>query len=134
VFRAITAGFVAAAVHLAAVAAPLFHAHLDGHHHDHHGAVSVHAHLGGHEAGHHFRPDADGSVVSADEDSEVASAIQLFVAAQPSPFAIPGPPPLRFTVPAPLESMVPRTPAGLHSHDPPPRQSGPSRAPPPFLS
>jgi hypothetical protein len=134
VFRAIIAGSVAAAVHLAAVGAPLFHGHLDGHHHDHHGAVSVHAHMGGHEAGHHFRPGADGSVVSADEESELATAIQLFVAAEPSLLAIPAPPPLRFTLPAPLESMVRRTPAGLHSHDPPSRQSGPSRAPPPFLS
>ncbi len=132
-FRAIIAGSVAVALQLAALGAPLFHAHLDDHHHAHHGAARVHAHMGGHNTAHHGLGSNGPAVVEGD-DAEKTTAFQLFVAAAPSALAVPAPPPLRFTLPAPLESIVPSPPAGLHSHDPPPRQSGPSRAPPPFLS
>ena len=131
VLRAIVAVFVAITLHLAIVGAPLLHAHPDGHHEDHHGAARVHAHLGGHphDVLHH-----DGPAVSTNEDSERVIGLQLFVAVQAAAFPTPALPQLRFTLIAPLESIVPGPPGALHSHDPPRRQSGPSRAPPAFLS
>ena len=129
--RTITAVFVAITLQLAVVGAPLFHAHLDDDHDGHHRAARVHAHLGGHA---HHALHHDGPAVAQNEDSERAIGLQLFVAVQPAAFSVPALPQLRFTLAAPLESIVLSPSGALHSHDPPLRQSGPSRAPPPFLS
>jgi hypothetical protein len=133
VLRAIVAVSSAAALQLAAVGAPLFHAHLDDHHEEHHGAARVHAHIGGHESAHHVIL-GDGPAIAEEGDAELATAVQLFIAVEPSPLATAALPQLRFTLPAPLESIVPSPSGALHSHDPPLRHSGPSRAPPAFLS
>jgi len=123
---------LAGAVQYAALGLPLVHAHLDDHDHDgHHGDARVHAHLGGHP---HHALHHDGPAVAKNEDSERAIGLLLFVAVQPASFSFPALPQRHFTLPAPLESIVPSPTGVLHSHDPPLRQSGPSRAPPSFQS
>jgi hypothetical protein len=124
----------AVALQLAALGAPLLHAHLDDHDHQgHHGAARVHAHLGGH--GHvHASTDRDHPAVTEGEDAERATGLQLFVAVEPAPFLIPALPPSRYALPAPLESIMRRPPAVAHSNDPPSAASCPPRAPPSFLS
>jgi hypothetical protein len=134
VFRALIAVSSAVALQLGALGAPLVHAHLDDHEHDHHGAARVHAHLGGHAAPDHIRDHHDHLALDEDEGSESATGLQLFVAVEPSPFSIPSLPPARYAVPAPLHSVMRRPPAVTHSHDPPGVRLSVPRAPPSFPS
>jgi len=134
VFRAIVAVSSAVALQLAALGAPLLHAHVDEHDHDHHGAARVHAHLGGHATVHHARHHDDDPAIDEDESSERATGVQLFVAVEPSPFSPPSLPQARYALPVPLESIMRRPPAVAHSHDPPLAGTAASRAPPSFLS
>ena len=120
------------ALQLAALGAPLLHAHLDDDQDGHHRAARVHAHLGGH-ATHHTTP---GETPALDENGggERATGLQLFVAVEPAPLLIPALPESRYAVPAPLESMMRRPPAVAHGHDPPGVRPAASRAPPAFPS
>jgi hypothetical protein len=134
VFRALVAVSSAVALQVGALGAPLLHAHLDDHHHDHHGAVRVHAHLGGHATAHHVRDHDDHPAFDEDESAERATGLQLFVAVEPSLFSSPSLPPARYALPAPLQSIMRLPPAVAHGHDPPFARSLSSRAPPAFLS
>jgi hypothetical protein len=134
VFRAIVAVSSAVVLQLAALGAPLLHAHLDDHDHDgHHGVARVHAHLGGHATAHHSRHH-HGQAIDEDESAERATGLQLFVAVEPTPFAIPAVPQARYALPVPLASIMRRPPAVTHSHDPPRVGTAASRAPPAFPS
>jgi len=132
VFRALVAVSSVVALQLAALGAPLLHAHLDDDPHGHHDAARVHAHLGGH-ATHHATP-RDTPAIDENEGAERATGLQLFVAVEPVPFLIPALPQSRYALPAPLESMMRRPPAVAHSHDPPGVRPATSRAPPVFPS
>jgi hypothetical protein len=135
VFRALVAVSSAVALQLGALGAPLVHAHLDDHDHDHHGAARVHAHLGGHATPHHVRDhDDDHLAFDEDESSERATGLQLFVAVESPPFSVPLLPPARYALPAPLQSIMRRPPAVTHSHDPPGVRPSAPRAPPSFPS
>jgi hypothetical protein len=120
----------AVALQLGAIGAPLVHAHLDDHDHDHHRAVRVHAHLGGHAAPHHVRGHHDRAAFDEDESAERATGLQLFVAVEPAPLSTPSLPPARYAPPAPLESIMRRPPTVAHSHDPPGVRLAVPRAPP----
>ena len=134
-FRPLVAVSSAVALHLAALGAPLVHAHLDDHDHDHHGAVRVHAHLGGHAAPHHHARDHDDHpAFDEDESAERATGLQLFVAVEPSLLSSPSLPAARYALPAPLQSVMRRPPAVAHSHDPPGVRLSVPRAPPSLLS
>ena len=134
VLRAIVAVSLAVALQLAALGAPLVHAHLDDHDHDgHHAAARVHAHLGGHGSIHRVTHHDD-PAVSEGEDAERATGLQLFVAVEPAPFSIPALPQARYTLPSPLQSIMRRPPVVAHSHDPPGGGPAASRAPPALLS
>ena len=127
-FRALVAVSSVVALQLAALGAPLLHAHFDDDHDGHHGASRVHAHLGGHathHATHHDTPTLDES-----EETERATRLQLFVAVEPVALLAPALPQSRYALPAPLESMMRRPPAVAHSHDPPGVRPAASRAPP----
>jgi hypothetical protein len=134
VLRATIAVSLAAALQLAALGAPLLHAHLDDHDHDgHHGAARVHAHLGGHSTARHATQHDD-PAVTEDEDSERATGLQLFVAVEPTPFSIPALPEARYAVPMPLESIMRKPPVVAHSHGPPGGRPAALRGPPAFPS
>lgn len=116
------------ALQLAALGAPLLHAHFDDDHDGHHAAARVHAHLGGHAT--HRASHGDTPALDESERAERAAGLQLFVAVEPVPLLIPVLPPSRYALPAPLESMMRRPPAVAHSHDPPGVRPAASRAPP----
>lgn len=133
VIRTLTAVGLSVAIPLGALCAPLVHAHLDDHHDGHHAANRVHAHPGGHKVDHPFSSER-GLAIGADADPEHIIRLQVFVAvhaAAPSSAALSQ---ARYSLPAPLESVMPRPPAVVHSHDPPGASSAGPRAPPAFPS
>ena len=127
-FRALVAVSLIVALQLAALGAPLLHAHLDDDHDGHHDAARVHAHLGGHAT--HRATHRDTPALDENEGAERATGLQLFVAVEPVPFLIPALPQSRYALAAPLQSMMRRPPAVAHSHDPPGIRPTASRAPP----
>lgn len=133
---------LSAALQAAAVGAPLVHAHPDDHATEHHGVGVVHAHVAGH-ARVQSGPRAQGSGPGCgysnrraldDADHERAVYLPLFVAvaAPLVPFAAAVVAAVEF--PASAESVAHRSVFVVHGHDPPPRPSLPSRAPPPQLA
>jgi hypothetical protein len=128
VLRATVAVSLAVALQLAALGAPLLHAHRHDGHHGRHGAY-VHAHVGGHTradpGAHHDDP-----LALDDVDRDRATWLQLFVAVKSVPFSIPALPHPRYAVPAPLESIMRKPPAVVHSHDPPGGRPAALRGPP----
>ena len=133
VLRATVAVFLAAALQLAALGAPLLHAHQHGGHHGRHADAYIHAHVGGHA---HADPGAhyDSPPAAEDAPRERVTWLQLFVAVEASAFAIPALPPTRYALPPLLESIDRRQPAVGHSHDPPGVQLTALRGPPVFPS
>ena len=132
VLRGVIAAGLCVAIQVAALCAPLVHAHLDDHDGDHHAAALVHAHVGGHHSRHH--ESAATPVVVSEDDPEDATRLQIFVAVQAAAFTDPVLPPARFTFPQTLESNVARPPEVVRSHGPPESRPRASRAPPSFLS
>ena len=115
------------------LAAPMTHVHDDDHVTGHHHGRVIHSHRYPHPVV--VRYAAAGSALEHGGDNvETARPIDLFqmvVGWSPSaaglPPAIVGPPPPAVRAVA-VQLLV------QHSHDPPPRNSRPSRAPPSFLS
>ena len=132
VLRGVIAAGLCVAIQVAALCAPLVHAHLDDHDGDHHGAARVHAHVSGHHVGRYEAADPTPAVHPGD-DPEEATRLQVFVAVQAAAFADPAPPPARFVLSPALESNVRRPPEVVRSHGPPERSPADSRAPPAFL-
>jgi hypothetical protein len=130
VVRKLLAVGLSVAVHAAALGGPLVHAHLGGHDSDHHHeGATVHAHFSGHGRSH-----ADSNGLTLADDTDRAVPVQFFLAVNSTPFHLSPAllPTLDLIAPA---ATAPRS--GLqvvHGHDPPFATSGPSRAPPTFLS
>lgn len=136
VFRRVVALGVCVCVQLAAVCAPLVHAHVDGHEDDHHAASAVHAHLSGHA---HLAGHASGAAPGGDPavdvgDRERTVYLQLFVAVALSPFEFPAVVPESFSVTPPPGRTAHLVLHVAHGHDPPLSASIAPRAPPASLS
>ena len=150
--RKLIAVAVTLAMPVAAVCAPLVHAHLDDHAHGH----RIHAHLSGHASHHdeghghsrsseepalaakHHHADEHGdpaaTFVAADDSSERATSVPLYVAVQKDVLLQPVLPPASFAMAAPLRSVLRRPPDVVRSHGPPVVRLSPSRAPPSFAA
>jgi hypothetical protein len=118
-------------VQLAALSAPLVHAHPDGDATDHHRAHEIHAHFERHAP--RSRP-ADESSVDHPEDNDRAVFVRLFVGVATAGFDFPAAVPASFELPRPSERRSLRALYGFHGHDPPSVRSRSPRAPPTFLS
>ena len=130
VLRGVIAAGLCVAIQVAAVCAPLVHAHLGGHESaDHHATQTVHAHLSGHSSSHH----SQGRSLD-DSDAERTVFLQLFVAVSAPSFHLPPALVSSFDLTAPA-AVAPRDLLQVvHGHDPPFDRSRPSRAPPSSLS
>jgi len=127
--RALTLA-LAMAVQGGSLCAPFLHAHVDEDVDDHHHSTSVHAHVSGH-APSHARHDG----VSVDEpDHDRAIYLQVFVAVEAAPFAVPAVAPALFDLTTPPERPAHAAVEVTHGHDPPRAAALDSRPPPTFLS
>lgn len=125
------AGVLCVALQAGALCAPLVHAHLDGHHGDHHGARRIHAHFGAHERD---EVRAGTATVRAEEGPEQITSLQTFVAVATWVFTGPALPPAPFVVRRVVESTMRQPPQVVRSHGPPPAGPATPRAPPVRLS
>lgn len=110
------------------LAAPLLHAHPDGHDEDHHHGTAVHAHLGGHAHAH--EPGREAPAYEAEPDRAVY--LPLFISEPLTAFDLPASRPQTFTLHVPDETAGHRAAAVTHGHDPPDDPATPPRAPPGF--
>lgn len=130
--RALIAAGLSVAIPVAAVCAPLVHAHLDAHATDHHGARVVHAHFSAHDVS--FVPFDQPRLGTHDEERTIA--LQVFVAVAVPSFDVPVASTTSVPLVAPLEASAHRPVDVVHGHDPPSEGTLSSRAPPylPVLS
>jgi hypothetical protein len=118
------------AIQVAAISAPLLHAHSDEHDTDHHRGRSIHSHWSAHPLVHH---ESDRSVITeTDDDQEIA--LNTFVAESACSLHVPADVDAIVSVPVPVERPAHRAAETVRGHDPPLLKSRPSRAPPAFLS
>jgi hypothetical protein len=118
------------AVQVAALGAPLVHAHPDEHATAHHNGRSMHTHWSGHERSHHHGDTPAFSTA----DSDRAVFLNVFVAVAAPHVAAPALPQAIFALLVPMERAAHRGVEVVRSHDPPGVSSPPLRAPPAFLS
>lgn len=118
------------AIQLAALGAPLVHAHPDERATAHHDGRTVHTHWAGH--GHAPRTTHTPVIDHADDDRAVF--LTVFVAVAPEPLSTPEAPPAVFELAVPAERAAHRVIDIAPGHDPPHLASIPSRAPPSLLS
>jgi hypothetical protein len=121
------------------MSAPLMHAHHDDRGDSHHGANMVHAHFSGHQGGHHHRAhsnhvDVRSGVPEIDNDPDLVTRVQFFVADHPHRLISLALQPADVALAAPLDATIGQPPLVSHAHDPPLVRSGPPRAPPSVLS
>jgi hypothetical protein len=121
---------LALAVPAGAMCAPFLHAHIAEDHDGHH-ATEVHSHFSSHAP----LPRMHDGIAVEDADHDAALYLQIFVAVEATPFAIPDIAVATFTLTLPAE-RAPRTSVLVaHGHDPPLVQALNSRPPPlAFLS
>jgi hypothetical protein len=130
VVRKVIAVALSLAVQVAALSAPLVHAHPDDHATEHHDGRTVHTHWAGHAQSHHSSaaPDLETS------DHDRAVFLDAFVAVAASSLPAHGLTHVLFELPVPPERAAHRVVEIVRSHDPPFFRSLSSRAPPAFLS
>jgi hypothetical protein len=131
VLRKLIAVGLTVAVQVAALGAPLVHAHVGGHESEHHhGRQAVHAHLPGHAshaASHQHRASRRSF---HDNDAERTVYLQLFVAVGAASFELPPAVATSFALTVPIATAPRDLLRVVHGHDPPARRSLSSRAPP----
>jgi hypothetical protein len=130
IVRKVVAIALSLAVQVAALSAPLVHAHPDDHATEHHGAGEVHTHWAGHD---HPRDSSHSPALDA-VDRDRAVFLNAFVAVAASLFPSQAVTLAVFTLPAPRERAPHRVIDIANGHDPPCRRSLSSRAPPSLLS
>ena len=130
VIRTLTAVGLSVTIPLAALSAPLVHAHLDELDTDHHRAHEIHAHVTGHAS---FPVPHDGAALD-DHEAERAVSLQLFVAVAQASFDVPAAVVPVWQLSAPAEAAAHHPLRIVHGHDPPFIGSLGSRAPPAFPS
>jgi hypothetical protein len=131
VFRSVVVVALSVALQLAALSAPLVHAHPDEHATEHHGAHEIHAHFSHHAA---TSSTSDASAIDHDEDSDRAVYLRVFVGVPAASFEIAAAVPETFAIAAPVETPSLQPLFGTHAHDPPLARSTSPRAPPSCLS
>lgn len=119
------------AVQLAALSAPLVHAHADDHATDHHRAHEVHAHFERHTTA---SRTANESTVDRPDDNARVVFVRTFVGVATAAVDLPAAAPASFELALPGEGRSLRALYGFHGHDPPLIRSRSPRAPPAFLS
>ena len=124
--RRVLAISLSLAVQVAALSAPLVHAHPDEHGTAHHDGKAVHTHWGGHE---HASDHRDGPAVSG-RDEDRAIFMTLFVAVTTAATRLVAVVETPVVPPVPVELIAHRNVEVTHGHDPPALSSLPSRAPP----
>jgi hypothetical protein len=120
---------LAFAIPMAALGAPLVHAHPDDHDTAHHRARAVHTHWTGH--GDSSAPSESPSLGTEDHDRAVFFG--AFVAVATATIHTPAVVPTAFVLPVPVERAAHPAVEVAHGLDPP-FLPLPSRAPPAFLS
>jgi hypothetical protein len=130
IVRKVVAIALALAVHIAALSAPLVHAHPDDHATGHHGGRAVHSHWAGHS---HSAGHSDAPAIGP-EDHDRAVFLAAFIAVAASRLDAPGVARAVFALPVPVETIAHLNVQVTHGHDPPFFVSLPARAPPAFLS
>jgi hypothetical protein len=148
VIRRWIAASLSLAIPVAALCAPLVHAHTDHHDADHHhGSPVVHAHVSPH-AGHEGprrnsssdpaqtspSSDAARTLPARDGNGERPVWLQVYVAVPPVSFDIPAAALTEVHLTTPRESVAHRPVDVVHAHDPPVRSLAAPRAPPSLLS
>jgi hypothetical protein len=118
------------AIQVAALSAPLVHAHPDDHATAHHDGNAVHTHWAGHQ---HQHPRSDGpAITSPDEDRAIFMSV--FVAEPTAATRVVAIAQTRFVLLVPTELTAHSSVDVTHGHDPPALHSLPARAPPALLS
>ena len=131
VLRRLIAIGLSAAVHAAALSAPLVHAHVGGHESDpHHGRGALHAHLPGHPSHAASHPHRASPRSLADNDAERTVYLQLFVAVGAASFELPPAVASSYELPVPIAPSPRDLLRVVHGLDPPAGRSLSSRAPP----
>jgi hypothetical protein len=128
--RKIVAVALSVAIQVAALSAPLLHAHSDDGNSDHHRGRSIHSHWSAHPLVHH---ESDRSIIT-ETDNDQAIALNTFVAESTCSLHVPADVDAIAAVPVPVERPAHRAAETVRGHDPPLLKSRPSRAPPAFLS
>jgi hypothetical protein len=119
------------AIQVAALSAPLVHAHPDEHATAHHDGKTVHTHWGGHE---HKSDHRDGPALTAQDDQNRAVSVTMLVAVTSVATRIVAVTEAPFLPPAPMELAAHRSVEVTHGHDPPTLPALQPRAPPALLS
>jgi hypothetical protein len=134
VSRQVLAVGLVLSLQLAALSAPLIHAHPDDHATPHHAVHEVHAHFSPHSHASHPSHKRGESSLDNNDGGDRALYLRLFVGVARATIEIAA------AVPQPYD-LVPSTQRrslrplfGVHTHDPPIVSAIPSRAPPPLLS
>jgi hypothetical protein len=130
IVRKMVALALSLAIQVAALHAPLVHAHPDDHDTDHHHGRAIHSHWSAHPL---LRHDPDRPTITEIDDDH-AIALNAFVAASSSSVYVPADVAGTFTVAVPDERRAHRIAETVRSHDPPASQSLSPRAPPLILS
>jgi hypothetical protein len=133
VIRRWVAAFVSSAIPVAALCAPLVHAHPDHHDSDHHVAAVVHAHVAPHPADHHDRRRNSSESTVRDHDEEQTLRLQVYVAVGQTSYELPAATLTVVQLATPGETLAHRPVIVIHGHDPPQFPTS-SRAPPSRLS
>lgn len=128
--RCVAIGLVIA-VQLAALSAPLVHAHPDDRATDHHRAREIHAHFDSHATRSHTTGEPALDHPGGDDR---AVFVHLFIGVTTPGVALPAVVPVVFDLAEPNTRRSLRPIYGTHGHDPPLLRRSASRAPPPFLS
>ena len=118
------------AMQVAALSAPLVHAHPDTHATAHHDGNAVHRHWSGHQ---HNTEHRDGPGFSG-QDEDRAVFMKVFVAVTAPATRVAAVTEAPFVLAVPMELAAPCNVEVAHGHDPPSLHSLPSRAPPAPLS
>lgn len=130
VVRTVIVAALSLGLQVAALSAPLVHAHPDDHATEHHAGRAVHTHWTGHAGPH----GSSTTPALRTDDHDRAVYLTAFVAVAAAWHPVVGVSDGIVELPVPSERAAHRVVEILHSHDPPFFSSRSPRAPPSFLS